>query len=128
MSGRSSLSTFTQTKALLSKAATSSSVKHSLSITWHQWQLEYPIERNTGLSSLSALSKASFPQGYQSTGFSACWRRYGLFSFASLFGMAYVSSIADGKESARGGKMEKEHRSSFDSSTNSLLRTNGFNG
>jgi len=24
--------------------------------------------------------------------------------------------------------MEKEHRSSFDSSTSSLLRTNGFNG
>src|SRR3990172_8945237 len=113
MSGRSSLSTFTQTKALLRSAETSSSMKDSLSITWHQWQLEYPIERNIGLSSFSALSKASIPHGYQSTGFSACWRRYGLFSFASLFGMAYVSSIADGKESARGGRSRREEGKPF---------------
>ena len=41
-------------------------------------QVLYPMLKKTGLSSSSALRKASSPQGYQSTGFSACWRRYGL--------------------------------------------------
>src|SRR3990172_2073368 len=119
MSGRSSLSTFTQTKALLRSAETSSSMKDSLSITWHQWQLEYPIERNIGF-----------------------------FFFGILFDMAYMSSIADGEASERGGNkvlplsplrervepamsevegVRGGNRQSFDSSTSSLLRTNDFN-
>ena len=52
-------------------------------MTWHQWQVEYPIERKTGFPSAFARAKASGPQGYQSTGLSLCWRRYGLFSRAS---------------------------------------------
>ena len=46
-------------------------------MTWHQWQVEYPIERKIGLSSARAFAKASSPHGYQSTGLSLCWRRYG---------------------------------------------------
>ena len=38
-------------------------------------QVLYPMLKKTGLSSSSALRKVSSPQGYQSTGFSACWRR-----------------------------------------------------
>ncbi len=44
-------------------------------MTWHQWQVEYPIDRKIGLSSARARAKASSPQGYQSTGLSWCWRR-----------------------------------------------------
>src|SRR5579885_3846980 len=39
------------------------------------------MERKIGLSSRLAFSKASGPQGYQSTGLWACCRRYGLFSW-----------------------------------------------
>ena len=39
-----------------------------------------------GLSSSRALASASSPHGYQSTGFSACWSRYGLVSVARRFG------------------------------------------
>src|SRR6266540_1765089 len=38
-----------------------------------------------GLSSVRARSSASSPHGYQSTGFAACWSRYGLVSFARRF-------------------------------------------
>src|SRR6266851_3260100 len=38
------------------------------------------MERKIGLSSRRALSKASSPHGYQSTGLWACWSKYGLFS------------------------------------------------
>src|SRR5215210_3703552 len=41
-----------------------------------------------GLSSSRALFNASSPQGYQSTGLSLCWSRYGLVSFASLLATA----------------------------------------
>ena len=37
-----------------------------------QWQLEYPTERKIGTSLRRASSNASSPQGYQSTGLSAC--------------------------------------------------------
>src|SRR6266852_7629270 len=40
-----------------------------------------------GLSSRLALSSASGPHGYQSTGLSACWRRYGLVSLARRLDM-----------------------------------------
>jgi hypothetical protein len=64
-------------------------------MTWHQWQVEYPMDRKTGFSSALAFSKASFPHGYQSTGLSLCWRRYGLFSFASRFAIASRISRRD---------------------------------
>src|SRR5437588_9902541 len=47
-------------------------------MTWHQWHAAYPTESRTALSSALARSNASSPHGYQSTGLSACWRRYGL--------------------------------------------------
>src|SRR5919199_2663898 len=43
--------------------------------------------KKIGLSSRFAFCKASLDHGYQSTGFSACCRRYGLVSIASLFGL-----------------------------------------
>lgn len=43
------------------------------------------MERRTGRSSARARANASSPHGYQSTGLSACWRRYGLVSVASRF-------------------------------------------
>src|SRR5882757_3355624 len=82
MSGRSSRSTLMETKLAFMKAAVSSSSKDSRSITWHQWQAEYPTESRIGRSSRRARSSASAPHGYQSTGLSRCWRRYGLVSAA----------------------------------------------
>src|ERR671918_592140 len=84
-SGRSSRSTLMQTKRSFMRRAVSSSSNDSCSMTWHQWHAEYPMESRTGLSSARARSNASSPHGYQSTGLSACWRRYGLVSAASLF-------------------------------------------
>src|SRR5579884_1130284 len=43
--------------------------------------------RRIGLFSLRARSSASGPHGYQSTGFSACCRRYGLVSCARRLGI-----------------------------------------
>ena len=85
ISGLSSLSTFIQTKASFIFAATSSFSKDSCSITWHQWQVVYPIERKIGLSSSFAFVNASSPQGYQSTGFAACCSKYGLSSNTKRF-------------------------------------------
>src|SRR6516165_4494371 len=87
ISGRSSRSTFTATKCRFRSAATSSFSKDSCSMTWHQWHVEYPTERNTGLSSRLAFSNASSPHGYQSTGLLACCSKYGLFSAARRFGI-----------------------------------------
>src|SRR5215211_8834364 len=88
MSGLSSRSTFTFTKCSFIMRAVSSSSKDSRSITWHQWHALYPTESRTGLSSSRALCNASSPQGYQSTGLSLCWSKYGLVSFASLLAKA----------------------------------------
>ena len=60
----------------------------SCSITWHQWQVEYPIERKIGLFSSRALANASSPQENQSTGLWACWSRYGDFSRMSRLGFS----------------------------------------
>jgi hypothetical protein len=49
-----------------------------------------PMLKKTGLSSLRAFSKASAPHGYQSTGLWACCKRYGDFSWISLFGFSFV--------------------------------------
>lgn len=68
MSGRSSRSTLMHTKASLRSLATTSSSNDSCNITWHQWHVAYPIERETGLSSRIARWNASSPHGYQSTG------------------------------------------------------------
>jgi hypothetical protein len=56
-------------------------------ITWHlhQWHEEYPIERKMGTSRRRASSNAFLLQTRQSTGLSACWRRYGEAAWASSF-------------------------------------------
>ena len=74
-SGRSSRSTFTLTKCSLSSLAVCGFSKDSRAMTWHQWQVEYPMETKTGLFSCLARSNASFPHGYQSTGLSLCCKR-----------------------------------------------------
>src|SRR5215216_5068485 len=84
-SGRSSRSTLIQTKYSFITAATLSSSKLSCSITWHQWQAEYPILTNINLFSSLAFCKASAPQGYQLTGLLACCNKYGEEELASLF-------------------------------------------
>src|SRR6185369_15953274 len=43
------------------------------------------MERKIGLLRFFASSNASSPQGRQSTGLWACWRRYGLFSWLIRF-------------------------------------------
>src|SRR5512140_287012 len=76
-SGLSSRSTLIETKWSFRSLAVASSSNDSRSMTWHQWQEEYPTERNTGRSNALALENASSPHGYQSTGLWACRRRYG---------------------------------------------------
>ena len=58
--------------ALGLKGVGSSSSNDSCSITWHQWQVAYPIDRKIGRSSSRATPNASSPHGYQSTGLWAC--------------------------------------------------------
>ncbi len=57
-------------------------------MTWHQWQRRSRSRRSSGLSSARARANASSPQGYQSTGLSACWSRYGDVSEARRFGIS----------------------------------------
>lgn len=51
------------------------------------------MERKIGLFSVRAFVKASSPHGSQSTGLSACWRRYGDFSFARRLGIAQPTAL-----------------------------------
>ena len=74
-SGRSSRSTLMLTKPSFIRAAMVSFSKDSRSMTWHQWQAEYPMLSRMGLSSALARARASSPHGYQSTGFWACCNR-----------------------------------------------------
>src|SRR6266566_6994252 len=57
------------------------------------------------LSSSRARARASSPHGYQSTGLSACWRRYGLVSparrFISLLSPSQAPALRDGRQSRR---------------------------
>src|SRR4051812_49467746 len=82
-----------QTKRSFMRAAVIGFSNDSRSITWHQWQGAYPMESRIGLSSSRARASASSPHGYQSTGFSACWRRYGLVSCASRFTALYGNGV-----------------------------------
>ena len=65
-------------------AAVASSSNDSCAITWHQWQAAYPTLSSTGTPRDRASANASSPHSHQSTGFSACWRRYGDVAAASL--------------------------------------------
>src|ERR1700687_6311237 len=78
MSGGSSRSTLIAMKCSLSRRAIASFSKHSRSMTWHQWHVEYPMDRKMGLLSRCAAAKASSPHGYQFTGLKACCCKYGL--------------------------------------------------
>ena len=84
-SGRSSRSTLTGTKRLVDGVATSPSSNDSCAMTWHQWHAAYPTESRIGTSRRRASANASSPHSHQSTGLSACWRRYGLREPASRF-------------------------------------------
>src|SRR6266705_467150 len=83
ISGRSSRSTLMETKCLFMRAAVSSFSKDSRSMTWHQWQAEYPTLSRMGLSSCCAFCRASSPQEYQYKGLCACCNKYGLVSLMS---------------------------------------------
>jgi hypothetical protein len=72
MSGRSSRSTFTQTKLSFMIAAMSSFSNDSWAITWHQWHAEYPMDNRIGTLRSRAHSIASGPHCCQWTGLSAC--------------------------------------------------------
>ncbi len=65
------------TKRSFISAAVRGSSNDSWAITWHQWQAAYPTDSRTGTSRRRASANASSHQGHQSTGLSACWRRYG---------------------------------------------------
>jgi hypothetical protein len=62
----------TETNPAESWAATSGSEKLSRAMTWHQWQVEYPIETITGTSRSVASANGPGPQARHSTGLSAC--------------------------------------------------------
>src|SRR5215204_6108782 len=89
------------------RRAVSSSSKDSCSITWHQWQAEYPMERRIGRSSARASSKASSPHAYHSTGLSACWRRYGLVSWARRFISSTPPTVARQSHPTSSGRRRK---------------------
>ena len=57
-------------------------------MTWHQWHAEYPMDSRIGLFRSRASARDAAFQGSQSTGLSACCRRYGLVSLASSLGIA----------------------------------------
>src|SRR3954451_7992643 len=86
-SGRSSRSTLTLMKCSFRYAAVASSSNDSWAITWHQWQAAYPTLSRTGTSRRRASSKASGDHSHQSTGLSACCRRYGDVARESRLGM-----------------------------------------
>ena len=85
-------------KRSLSRAAIAGFRNDSRCITWHQTQVEKPMERKTGLFARFASAKASGPQGRQSTRSEACWRRYGLFSLESRLGRGASAAIDRGTE------------------------------
>src|SRR5262252_939217 len=66
------------------------------------------MERRIGLFSLRARSSASAPHGNQSTGFVACWRRYGLLSWPSRFSViaASVRSVEASAEDISTDRMQ----------------------
>src|SRR3989338_10112067 len=97
-SGRSSRSTLTAIKWSLRTFAISWFSKDSCAMTWHQWQVEYPMDKRMGLSAPTAAAKACGPQGYQNTGLLECWSRYGLCSATSRLtdiGFEMVQGVFD---------------------------------
>src|SRR5215212_6281176 len=56
------------------------------------------METSTARSSSRARANASSPHGYQSTGFSACWSRYGEASRASRLATGRVLSMSHHRE------------------------------
>lgn len=59
----------------------------------YQWHVEYPTDKKINFFSAFALSKASWPHGYQSTGFVACCNKYGDFSKISWL-VCFVSDAS----------------------------------
>src|SRR3712207_1273751 len=56
------------------------------------------MDTSTARSSSRARANATSPHGYQSTGFSACWRRYGEVSRASRLATGRVLSMSHHRE------------------------------
>src|SRR5258705_11197921 len=97
-SGRSSRSTLMLTNPAFMTEAVCGSSNDSRSITWHQWQAEYPIDSRMGLSSALARSIASGPHGYQSTGLCACCSRYGLVSVARRLARRLIMAVSGSRD------------------------------
>src|SRR5262245_59108852 len=94
------------TNCSLSWAAVASSLNDSCAITWHQWHAAYPTLRSTGTPRRRASSNASSPHSHQSTGLSACWRRYGEVAPASRLGIGHLLPSPDSL--ARSGRGRSE--------------------
>jgi hypothetical protein len=56
-------------------AAVAASWNDSRAMTWHQWQVAYPIDTITGTPRRAASAKASGPHANHATGLSAWARR-----------------------------------------------------
>src|ERR1700722_18004737 len=97
-SGRSSRSSLIAMNSRLRISAIRSFSNDSWAITWHQWQVEYPIERKMGLSWSRAAVKAGSPQDSQFTGLCACCLRYGLFSLISALVCMRLQSTGDPRQ------------------------------
>ena len=70
--------------------------KLSRSMTWHQWQAEYPDRQKHRLMlSAFAFSHASGPHGNHWTGLCACCKRYGDFSPANRLVWVGLVCIVD---------------------------------
>src|SRR6516164_3665936 len=67
-------------------------------MTWHQWHQTAPMSRRIGLSCDLACEKASSPHSYQSIGWCAAERRYGLAEFFRRFSVMAIGWL----DSSRG--------------------------
>ncbi len=82
------------TKCSLRYAAVASSSNDSCAITWHQWHAAYPTLSSTGTLRRRASSNAAGSHSHQSTGLSACWRRYGEVASWSRLAMQPACQVA----------------------------------
>ena len=73
----------------------------ALASTWHQWHAAWPKLISRGPLSRWASAIASGPHCHRSTGFEACWSRYGLLDAASRFAMATLSITGPEAANAR---------------------------
>src|SRR5277367_4720547 len=95
MSGRSSVSTFTGTKSLFSRAATCASAYVVSSITWHQWHHTAPMSIMIGRFSDRASASVCGLHGCHRIALDDASRRYMLGAdFSAPAGSALAESAA----------------------------------